>query len=199
MRNLNDNANNGLRVEDALLYLDQVKAVFVGNGRPHIYDQFIEIMKDFKENKISTPEVIEQVKSMFRDYPALIAGFNCFLPNEAKIELELSGLPSTSTSPAPAATSTASGQQRDAINYVTKVRSRFQDDQATYQAFLKTLYQYKQDQMGITEVLEQVSQLFGNHPDLIDEFVPFLPDGAQEQARERLSRAAMRAQDQDQA
>lgn len=35
-----------LKVEDALLYLDQVKSVF--GDRPHIYNKFLEIMKNFK-------------------------------------------------------------------------------------------------------------------------------------------------------
>ena len=38
-----------LKVEDALLYLDQVKMEFT--DKPHIYNQFLEIMKDFKAEK----------------------------------------------------------------------------------------------------------------------------------------------------
>lgn len=43
---------------------------------------------------------------------------------------------------------------------------------------------------GIKDVLEQVSSLFADHPDLLREFTYFLPDPVQEQARERLNRAA---------
>lgn len=35
-----------LKVEDALLYLDQVKSEFA--DKPHIYNEFLEIMKNFK-------------------------------------------------------------------------------------------------------------------------------------------------------
>lgn len=38
-----------LKVEDALLYLDLVKMEFT--DKPHIYNQFLEIMKDFKAEK----------------------------------------------------------------------------------------------------------------------------------------------------
>jgi len=38
--------------------------------------------------------------------------------------------------------------------------------------------------------LEQVSELFADHADLLKEFTYFLPDAVQEQAKERLSRAA---------
>jgi hypothetical protein len=40
------------------------------------------------------------------------------------------------------------------------------------------------------EVLEQVSTLFADHPDLLEAFTHFLPDSVQEQAKERLERAA---------
>lgn len=41
-----DNTRRELRVEDALLYLDQVKQQF--NHKPDIYNQFLDVMKDFK-------------------------------------------------------------------------------------------------------------------------------------------------------
>jgi paired amphipathic helix protein Sin3a len=38
-----------LNVKDALSYLDSVKAQF--NGRPEIYNDFLDIMKDFKTQR----------------------------------------------------------------------------------------------------------------------------------------------------
>lgn len=55
---------------------------------------------------------------------------------------------------------------------------------------MKILHTYQKEQKGIKEVLEQVSQLFADHPDLLMEFTYFLPDAVQEQAKERLHRAA---------
>jgi hypothetical protein len=55
---------------------------------------------------------------------------------------------------------------------------------------LKILHTYQKEQKNIKEVLEQVSQLFADHPDLLMEFTYFLPDAVQEQAKERLERAA---------
>jgi hypothetical protein len=48
-----------LRVEDALMYLDQVKMEF--GDRPHIYNEFLDIMKTFKSQAIDTPGVIRRV------------------------------------------------------------------------------------------------------------------------------------------
>ena len=46
---------------------------------------------------------------------------------------------------------------------------------------MKILHTYQKEQKGIKEVLEQVSQLFADHPDLLMEFTYFLPDAVQEQ------------------
>jgi paired amphipathic helix protein Sin3a len=65
--------------------------------QPHIYNEFLEIMKNFKAQSyvlvkdklpisysscysINTPGVIDRVKTLFRGYNKLILGFNTFLP-----------------------------------------------------------------------------------------------------------------------
>ena len=78
-----------LRVEDALLYLDQVKVEF--GDRPHIYNEFLDIMKTFKTQQIDTPGVIRRVSNLFQGNRKLVLGFNTFLPEGYKIELPLDG------------------------------------------------------------------------------------------------------------
>eukprot|EP00547_Thalassionema_nitzschioides_P004047 CAMPEP_0194206976 /NCGR_PEP_ID=MMETSP0156-20130528/5864_1 /TAXON_ID=33649 /ORGANISM="Thalassionema nitzschioides, Strain L26-B" /LENGTH=1392 /DNA_ID=CAMNT_0038933643 /DNA_START=271 /DNA_END=4449 /DNA_ORIENTATION=- len=75
-----------LRVEDALVYLDDVKREF--GDRPSIYNEFLEIMKNFKSQEVDTPGVINRVSRLFRGYNNLILGFNKFLPDGYKISLE---------------------------------------------------------------------------------------------------------------
>jgi paired amphipathic helix protein Sin3a len=77
-----------------------------------------------------------------------------------------------------------------AISYVTTIKRRFANDPNTYHTFLEILHTYQKEQRGIKEVLEQVAHLFQDHPDLLKEFTFFLPDAVQEQAKERLHRAA---------
>eukprot|EP01036_Dinobryon_divergens_P031604 gene31604-41036_t len=268
-----------LKVEDALLYLDQVKMEF--SDKPHIYNEFLDIMKNFKAQSINTPGVIERVKNLFRGYNKLILGFNTFLPEGEGYKIELTAeeqafhhpgqdvSPTASASNIPklpglpplpslkgddqinksllqqqlqhqqaslpgaltnfhrmqemqmqqqmqmhqqqqaAAAAVAHQQQQQqqqhmptvsaqpqqmqqahAIHYVTKIRNRFSAEPETYRSFLKILHTYQKEQKGIKEVLEQVSQLFADHPDLLMEFTYFLPDAVQEQAKERLHRAA---------
>lgn len=89
-----------LNVKDALSYLDQVKVQFY--DQPDVYNKFLDIMKDFKSQRyisfkeitdrklisrsIDTPGVIERVSTLFRGHPALVQGFNTFLPPGYRIE-----------------------------------------------------------------------------------------------------------------
>lgn len=77
-----------------------------------------------------------------------------------------------------------------AINYVTKIKRRFVDEQETYRQFLDILNTYQRHERSIKDVLDRVSVLFRDHPDLLRDFTYFLPDAVQSQAKERLSRAA---------
>jgi paired amphipathic helix protein Sin3a len=341
-----------LKVEDALLYLDQVKEAF--GDRPRIYNEFLEIMKNFKAQQIDTPGVIKRVSNLFYGYNNLILGFNTFLPEGYKIELrdleqqqepdhirvhqpqqqqqqlqqqlqqqqppksvgrgktqqqigpapqvghvvgappgrfpptqqqhphlfqpsaqvqqssqqqqqpkpqtatqirqagpmalqqqhlhhappQMSsqqpavglpgrvgppmgfqpiqhsgpqGPPQIRTSHGPLAGQVAPSQQQQqqqpqqqpptqavefdhAISYVTTIKKRFEKQPQIYQQFLEILHTYQKEQRGIKEVLEQVSSLFANHPDLLKEFTYFLPDAVQEQAKERLHRAVMESE-----
>ncbi|TDL28279.1 PAH2 domain-containing protein, partial [Rickenella mellea] len=79
-----DNANRPLNVTDALSYLDAVKLQFW--EKPDVYNNFIDIMKDFKCQVIDTPGVIERVSVLFYGHPDLIQGFNTFLPPGYRIE-----------------------------------------------------------------------------------------------------------------
>lgn len=56
-----------LKVEDALSYLDQVKFRF-GN-QPQVYNDFLDIMKEFKSQSIDTPGVIQRVSNLFKGHP----------------------------------------------------------------------------------------------------------------------------------
>lgn len=77
-----------LNVKDALSYLDRVKNTFI--DQPDVYDKFLDIMKLFKAQKLETTGVIERVSTLFRGHPALIQGFNTFLPPGYRIECTVS-------------------------------------------------------------------------------------------------------------
>ncbi|XP_031549385.1 paired amphipathic helix protein Sin3a-like isoform X2 [Actinia tenebrosa] len=75
-----------------------------------------------------------------------------------------------------------------AINYVNKIKNRFQGQPEIYKAFLEILHNYQKEQKNIKEaamqgtplseqeVYKQVAKLFQNQEDLLKEFSQFLPD-----------------------
>ncbi|KAK3510185.1 hypothetical protein QTP70_026780 [Hemibagrus guttatus] len=75
-----------LTVEDALSFLDQVKLQF--RNQPQVYNDFLDIMKEFKSQSIGTLGVINRVSELFKGHPDLIMGFNNFTPPGCKIELQ---------------------------------------------------------------------------------------------------------------
>uniref|UniRef100_A0AC35TLB8 HDAC_interact domain-containing protein n=1 Tax=Rhabditophanes sp. KR3021 TaxID=114890 RepID=A0AC35TLB8_9BILA len=87
---LSAEAGKKLQVEDALSYLELVKKTFSGNS--DVYDNFLEIMKEFKTQLIDTKGVIERVSGLFREHSQLINGFNTFLPPGYRITAESNGV-----------------------------------------------------------------------------------------------------------
>jgi len=76
-----------------------------------------------------------------------------------------------------------------AINYVNKIKNRFQGQPDVYKQFLEILHTYQKDQKAIkeghrptgpylteAEVYGQVAKLFQNQEDLLAEFGQFLPE-----------------------
>ncbi|XP_020279862.1 paired amphipathic helix protein Sin3b isoform X2 [Pseudomyrmex gracilis] len=293
-----------LKVEDALSYLDQVKYKF--SDQPQVYNDFLDIMKEFKSQSIDTPGVITRVSHLFKGHPELIVGFNTFLPPGYKIEVQANeqgyAFQVSVSMPSPTATHTSStlsqhhctvnvgsppvaspptqpakappvlqiipgsgnihhtlansittnsltvhapspppvpvynnshvstaqaqavsqalsqadgvstgGQTQQsqpvefnhAINYVNKIKNRFQGQPDKYKRFLEILHTYQKEQrnlkesghMGGTsssatggtkhlteaEVYSQVAKLFENQEDLLAEFGQFLPDATNQQ------------------
>lgn len=97
-------------LNDALSYLDQVKVRF--SDHPDVYNRFLDIMKDFKSQAIDTPGVIERVSNLFNGHPALIQGFNTFLPPGYRIECGTEENPDAIRVTTPSGTMTQSLQNR---------------------------------------------------------------------------------------
>lgn len=153
------------KVKDALGYLEKVKNKFA--SRPQIYNQFLDIMKEFKSQSIDTEGVIKRVKTLFKGNRSLILGFNQFLPPGYKIELPPEKPPEPRAKP--------NIEFNHAVQYVAKIKSRFKNEPQIYTEFLDILHEY-QAKRTIEEVYGRVQRLFGNEPDLLDEFRFFLPD-----------------------
>uniref|UniRef100_A0ACD5VD60 Uncharacterized protein n=1 Tax=Avena sativa TaxID=4498 RepID=A0ACD5VD60_AVESA len=154
-------AGQKLTTNDALVYLKAVKDKFQDNRAK--YEEFLEVMRDFKSERIDTNGVIIRVKTLFNGYPELILGFNTFLPKGFAIRLQ----DDKEKKPVDFV---------EAINFVNKIKSRFQRDEHVYKSFLDILNMYRKDNKSIQDVYHEVAVLFSDHKDLLEEFQHFLPD-----------------------
>ncbi|XP_019445511.1 PREDICTED: paired amphipathic helix protein Sin3-like 4 isoform X1 [Lupinus angustifolius] len=154
-----------LTTNDALAYLKAVKDMF--QDKKDKYDEFLEVMKDFKAQRLDTTGVIERVKELFKGNRDLILGFNTFLPKGYEITLPLDDEQPPQKKPV---------EFEEAINFVNRIKARFQGDDRVYKSFLDILNMYRKENKTITEVYQEVAALFQGHHDLLDEFTHFLPD-----------------------
>ncbi|XP_076894723.1 paired amphipathic helix protein Sin3-like 2 [Bidens hawaiensis] len=155
-----------LTTNDALTYLKQVKDMF--QGQREKYDMFLDVMKDFKAQRIDTAGVIARVKDLFKGHNNLIFGFNTFLPKGYEITVI------EDDEPPPKKTV----EFEEAISFVNKIKKRFQNDDHVYNSFLDILNMYRKEQKGINDVYLEVAALFDDQPDLLDEFTKFMPDAS---------------------
>lgn len=79
-----------------------------------------------------------------------------------------------------------------AIGYVNKIKTRFAAQPDIYKKFLEILQTYQREQLRITEVYAQVTQLFQDAPDLLDDFKQFLPDVSQQRPPEMMQNENVR-------
>ncbi|XXG59224.1 hypothetical protein AAC387_Pa04g1344 [Persea americana] len=152
-----------LTTTDALDYLKAVKEMF--QDKREKYDEFLAVMKDFKAQRIDTTGVISRVKELFKGHRDLILGFNTFLPRGYEITL-----------PDDEPLQKKPVEFEEAINFVNKIKTRFQDNEHVYKSFLDILNMYRKDNKSINEVYQEVAVLFVHHDDLLLEFRHFLPD-----------------------
>ncbi|KFY94773.1 hypothetical protein V500_03067 [Pseudogymnoascus sp. VKM F-4518 (FW-2643)] len=81
------------QLEEARSYLDQVKAQFV--DQPAIYNTFLDNMKDYMDQVIDIPSVINRTSELFAGHPSLVQGFSTCLPRGYQIECGASNDPNT--------------------------------------------------------------------------------------------------------
>lgn len=85
-----------------------------------MYNDFLDIMKEFKSQSIDTPGVITRVSHLFKGHPELIVGFNTFLPPGYKIEVQANeqgyAFQVSVSMPSPTATHTATLSQHCTVN-----------------------------------------------------------------------------------
>ncbi|KAJ3441379.1 sin3b-related [Anaeramoeba flamelloides] len=150
------NTSENERISEALDYIDEVKKRFKDNTE--IYENFLSLMKDFKQEKIATKIVFQKVKDLFQGHKDLISKFKQFLPLNFQKEYS------------------QKQNENSPIDYVTQIKERFDNHSEIYCSFLSTLMKYKNGQLTLENICDKVSDLFTDHEDLLKGFLQFLPD-----------------------
>ncbi|KAI3887198.1 hypothetical protein MKX03_022606 [Papaver bracteatum] len=148
---------------DDIAYLMAVMNKF--QDKREKYDEFIQVLKDFKAKKMDIRDVKSRVIDLLKGHADdLILGFNTFLPTGDGITLDLvmDDLPRIS--------------MESIINFVIKVKTNCEDH--VYTSFLGILNMHRSNSTStMAEVQQKITDLFqhNHHPDLVDELNNFLP------------------------
>ncbi|XP_030956199.1 paired amphipathic helix protein Sin3-like 2 [Quercus lobata] len=135
---------------DGLSYLKEVMETF--RDQREKYDMFCKVVKDFKNQRIGIVDVMIRVKELFEGHNNLISGFNIFLPKGYEIALEVD----------------------EAINILTNIEKRFQNDEQVYVAFSDILNEFWKGRKDVYKAYYEISILLKGHADLMDEINRFL-------------------------
>ncbi|CAL0313137.1 unnamed protein product [Lupinus luteus] len=144
--------------KDALLYLKEIKTVFKEDMEK--YEYFLQIMKDFKQNRIDANGVISAANELFKEHDHLLLGLNNFLPRGYPIQLPLRNEQSTEE------------------DFKKKVKARFEEHSHIYESFLDIIKQLEEGKKSTMEAHKEIAALLEGHEDLLQELVHFLPSAS---------------------
>mmetsp|Transcript_7761 Transcript_7761/g.14774 ORF Transcript_7761/g.14774 Transcript_7761/m.14774 type:complete len:1058 (+) Transcript_7761:4810-7983(+) len=144
------------RVESARRYLNLLRQRFSENDRK--YEEFLEIMKCFKNQQVDMENVCKRVQDLFKGQRQLLIEFNKLIPPDYRINVQ------------------PSVQYEDAIEYLKRVKDETRNEPEIYKEFIRILKLYQNQQITQQSVYEQVQSLMKNYHELFENFVNFLPN-----------------------
>ena len=160
-----------LSVGDALSLLAAVKCRF-GYEKREKYGSFLQIMKDFKAERIDARDVKLRVHELLDGHEDLISRFNIFLPTEYEIKLPLDRDDDDDDEQ-------QHGRMldtKDALSFLEKVKDVFHGkNEEKYNEFLKIVKDFNDGIIDISVAAARGHELFQGHTDLILIFNAFLP------------------------
>ncbi|KAF7316630.1 hypothetical protein HMN09_00395600 [Mycena chlorophos] len=164
-----------LNVGDALSFLDAIKKESVAHDEPHIYNEFLNIMKEFKAKAIDTPTTMERVKRLFDGYPELSEKFKIFAPNlESGNDNDAAISRAESESESKSAADSDLHDQ-DAADIVAHLKKLSLKDEVAAQpekqtVLHETIQAYEDKRIDTQDVVQRATELFEGHDELIMQF-----------------------------
>ncbi|CAJ1939996.1 unnamed protein product [Sphenostylis stenocarpa] len=166
-----------ITMSDAMSYLKAVKVAL--RDKKEKYIEFMEVMKDVKDERIDITCLIAKLKELFKGNKDLILRFNKFLSKEYKITLswEDEQLSQHTYSNSSASVfedpSSLKGIYNRLLDYLKEVNKKLQNPE-DFQKFLKYLHIYSMEIINRQELQLLVSNLLEKYADLIEGFAEFL-------------------------
>lgn len=71
-------------IADSIAYLDKVKRTL--SDQPQLYNEFIDVLKEFKSDVIGTIDLMKRIAHLFKNHSELILDLNAFLPPGYKMK-----------------------------------------------------------------------------------------------------------------
>ncbi|KAG0438037.1 Paired amphipathic helix protein Sin3b [Dictyocoela muelleri] len=251
-----NNKDNNLDLSDAMIFMKKVKDEFT--NEPSIYDQFLELMRDFKQCKITAKCVVKAASNMFKNRPILCNSFSDFLPpnlrkyeksvralnerlkiindnldtediitdslnefdnsyskeislEDQKIhnqkflqtsdksyhkkhdyqrqinkEIEDRNYKNNNLIKLNSNKNVDNERQSMAQKLINEVKNRLIDQPVKYRMFLEILSQHQQKKITIENTISSLKKIIGDHPDLIREFIKFMPEDNEKDTIDRI-------------
>ncbi|GAU47044.1 hypothetical protein TSUD_240020 [Trifolium subterraneum] len=130
----------------------------------HKFKDFITAFEDCKEDR-DIPDFATKMQKILKGHEDLMMKINALLPDRYKIE-DKNTIPKKRPN------------LEDAKNFLRKIRAQFQGvDDHIYKSLVVILYRFYRKVKSFNEVCQEVTTLLKDHPDLLDEFTQFLPEG----------------------
>lgn len=145
-------------ISEALQYIQEVQTKLTGDGRRHIYDQFIQTLKQFRCRSIDSSTVVSTVQELFQNHPDLLEAFKPFMPSH-------------SSAAAPAA---EEGSDTRVVDFLSRVYTRFGGGEV-YRKFSDCMHAYSRAEISGSGAGDKVAGLFGDNDDLVAEFMRLVP------------------------
>ncbi|GJY52003.1 zinc finger, CCHC-type containing protein [Tanacetum coccineum] len=151
---------NKLTTMAALTYLKEIKETF--KDQREKYDEFLDVMKDFKAHRVDTPSIIARVRRLFEGYQDLILGFNTFLPKEYEITIDepQAKKPVEFSEAYQFVNKIKVLTTMDALTYLKEMKETFKDQKEKYDEFLDAMKNFKAHRVDTPSIIARVRRLF---------------------------------------
>lgn len=172
--NMQERYVNNTEVKYAVDYIQKVKSYYPDDS--DVFENFLEVMKDFKQGRLTTEEVAKIISHLFKDNEALVTEFRKFLPQEVNYitrqdtKHEIDG-------PRVVELKTERIDKDQAVEFVALAKQRFANDSEMYTRFIRLLAFLKNKPVPEGKFRE-LEVLLMDYPDLLAHLHRFIPDSA---------------------